>query len=29
MLREGHRLVVIENGVLRGVFGHKREEILG
>lgn len=29
MLREGHRLKVCENRVLRGVFGPKRGEMLG
>ena len=28
-LREGHRLRVSENRVLRRIFGHKREEITG
>jgi hypothetical protein len=28
-LREEHRLRVFENRVLRGIFGPKRDEILG
>jgi hypothetical protein len=28
-LREGHRLRVFENKVLRRIFGHKREEVVG
>jgi hypothetical protein len=28
-LREGHRLRVFENWVLRGIFGPKRDEIIG
>jgi hypothetical protein len=28
-LREEHRLRVFENRVLRGVFGHKRDEVTG
>jgi hypothetical protein len=26
-LRDGHRLRVFENGVLRRIFGHKRDEV--
>jgi hypothetical protein len=29
MLREGHRLGVFENRVLRRIFGPKREEVKG
>jgi hypothetical protein len=28
-LREEHRLRMFENGVLRGIFGHKRDEVTG
>jgi hypothetical protein len=28
-LREGHRLRVFENRVLRGIFGPKRDEVTG
>jgi hypothetical protein len=28
-LREGHRLRVFENGVLRRIFGPKRDEVIG
>jgi hypothetical protein len=28
-LREGHRLRVFENRVLRRIFGHKRDEVMG
>jgi hypothetical protein len=28
-LREGHRLRVFENRVLRGIFGLKRDEVTG
>jgi hypothetical protein len=29
MLREGHRLGVFENGVLRKIFGPEEEEVTG
>jgi hypothetical protein len=29
IVKEGHRLRVFENRVLRGVFGPKREEVAG
>jgi hypothetical protein len=29
LTREEHRLRVFENRVLRGIFGHKRDEITG
>jgi hypothetical protein len=29
ILWEGHRLRVFENRVLRRIFGHKRDEIIG
>jgi hypothetical protein len=28
-LREGHRLMVLENRVLRRIFGPKRDEVMG
>jgi hypothetical protein len=28
-LREEHRLRIIENGVLRAIFGSKRSEVMG
>jgi hypothetical protein len=28
-LREGHRLRVFENRMLRKIFGHKRDEVTG
>jgi hypothetical protein len=29
MLREEHRLRIFQNRVLRGIFGHKRDEVTG
>jgi hypothetical protein len=29
ILREEHRLTVFENRVLRGIFGHKMDEVTG
>jgi hypothetical protein len=29
MMRKEHKLRVLENGVLRGIFGSKRDEVTG